>query len=57
MLEKGTHFGSCIIEKVIGWGSTGTVYRAWSPRGNMVVALKVLADELAGDNGFVTLFE
>ena len=46
-----------MIERRIGSGSTGTVYRARGPAPHTTVAIKVLAAELAQDSGVVQMFD
>lgn len=57
MLEKGTQLGAFIIDRPLGSGNTGTVYRASSIHNSMTFAIKVLAPELAEDRTVVTMFD
>src|SRR4051794_3620839 len=56
-LAPGTIIGGYRIESVAGRGGMGVVYRATQLRLNRTVALKVIADELAGDPGFRERFD
>src|SRR3954447_24520425 len=51
-LEPGTIVGGYRIESVAGRGGMGVVYRATQLRLNRLVALKVIAPDLAEDSGF-----
>ncbi|MEA2426581.1 MAG: hypothetical protein QOF37_209, partial [Thermoleophilaceae bacterium] len=51
-LAPGTIVGGYRIESVAGRGGMGVVYRATQLRLNRLVALKVIADDLAEDPGF-----
>jgi serine/threonine-protein kinase len=57
MIEPGTKFGRFVVETKLGAGTTGTVYRAHSIEGNKIVAVKVLAPELAKDKTVLLLFD
>jgi len=57
MIAPGTKFGRFIVENKLGSGTTGTVYRAHSVEGNVTVAIKVLAPELAKDKVVLMLFD
>jgi TolB-like protein len=48
-LERGARLGPYEIERLLGAGGFGTVYRALDPRLARSVAIKVLSDEIAGD--------
>ena len=56
MLKDGCAFGRFMIERFVGSGATGMVYRAHSLDGKRTVAVKVLAPHLAKDPGVVTMF-
>jgi serine/threonine protein kinase len=56
-LAPGTIVGGYRIESVAGRGGMGVVYRATQLRLNRIVALKVIADELAEDPGFRSRFD
>ena len=56
-LEAGSAFGAYRIEGVLGRGGMGVVYRATQVALERVVALKVLAPELAGDDEFRARFQ
>ena len=49
MLEKGTQLGEFVIDKPLGSGNTGTVYRASNINNSMSFAIKVLAQDMASD--------
>jgi protein kinase-like protein len=53
----GSLIGGCRLEDVLGRGGMGIVYRARQLRLDRVVALKVVAPELAGDPSFRERFE
>jgi eukaryotic-like serine/threonine-protein kinase len=57
MIAAGSKFGRFIVEKVVGRGSNGTVYRAHSVEGNKTVAIKLLADNLAQEPSVLTMFD
>jgi len=48
-LERGARLGPYEIERFLGAGGFGTVYRALDPRLARSVAIKVLSDEIAAD--------
>ena len=52
----GRVIGGYRIEAVIGRGGMGVVFRAMQTALNRPVALKVIAPELAADEGFRTRF-
>lgn len=52
----GTRIGGYEIESLLGRGGMGVVYRARHLRLGRMVALKVLAPELAADENFRTRF-
>jgi serine/threonine protein kinase/WD40 repeat protein len=45
------------LRECLGQGSVGTVYKAFEPALDRVVAIKVLHEELARDEGFVARFQ
>lgn len=51
-LAPGTDFGGWRIERLIGRGGMGVVYMATDRRLNRPVAIKLIADDRAGDPGF-----
>jgi serine/threonine protein kinase len=51
-LEPGTAFGPYRLEEMLGRGATGIVFRAVREADQTVVALKILREELAGDDVF-----
>lgn len=57
MFEDGSKFGRFIIDRKIGAGSTGTVFRAHTPDNPTPLAIKVLSPDLAKDAGIVTMFD
>ena len=57
MIAEGSKFAHFQVERRIGSGSTGTVYRARSLDSNMTVAIKVLHPHLAEIPGVVTMFD
>jgi len=57
MIAADSKFGRFIVEKMVGSGSNGTVYRAHSIEGNKTVAIKLLADHLAKDKNVLTMFD
>ncbi len=48
-LKPGDRLGPYEIERLVGAGGFGSVYRALDPRLSRPVAIKVLADEITGD--------
>lgn len=56
-LAPGDEFGSYRIEAVAGRGGMGLVYRARQRRPERIVAIKVIAPELAADVTFRARFE
>ncbi|MBI3828318.1 MAG: serine/threonine protein kinase [Planctomycetes bacterium] len=56
MLASGTRFGPYTIDRLVGQGSSGIVYRASSPT-HGIVALKVLAPQFAADPLLFKMFE
>ncbi len=56
-LHAGDHFDRYVIESVIGRGGMGVVYLARDDRLDRRVALKLLAPELANDEGFRARFD
>ena len=56
-LRGGDHFDRYVIESVIGRGGMGVVYLARDDRLDRRVALKLLAPELADDEGFRARFD
>ena len=55
-LESGEEFGGYVIESVAGRGGMGVVYRARQLALDRPVALKLIAPELARDEGFRARF-
>jgi hypothetical protein len=53
----GEEIGGFVIEAIAGRGGMGIVYRAHQKRPDRVVALKVIAPELADDSDFSARFE
>lgn len=51
-LVPGTPLGGCVIDKVLGRGAMGTVYRARQVSLDRPVAMKVMASDLVGQNEF-----
>ena len=56
-MEPGTVLAGHRIERLLGRGGMGVVYRALEPESDRLVALKVIAPELAGDVVFRRRFE
>jgi serine/threonine protein kinase len=56
-LEPGTELDGFVLEAVAGRGGMGVVYRARQRRPDRIVALKVIASELAEDPKFRARFE
>ena len=56
-LASGARIGSFTIERLVGKGSMGAVYRAWSPSANTRVALKMLSLHYKGNKLVQDLFE
>src|SRR3954470_7256987 len=56
-LAPGSEFGDWRIDRLIGRGGMGVVYRATDRRLNRPVAIKLIADDRAGDPGFRERFE
>jgi serine/threonine protein kinase len=56
-LGPGDEIGGYRIEAVAGRGGMGVVYRARERRPNRIVAIKVIAPELAADSDFRARFE
>ena len=55
-LSAGARFGGYEIEELIGTGGMSAVYRARQPALDRTVAVKVIAESLAGDPAFVERF-
>jgi predicted ATPase len=56
-LLPGTHLGPYEIEKLLGMGGMGEVYRARDPRLGRIVAIKILPAEFAADSDRLLRFE
>ena len=56
-MEPGAEVGGFVIEGVAGRGGMGVVYRARQRRPDRIVALKVIAPDIAGDPEFRKRFE
>jgi hypothetical protein len=56
-LASGSDFGDWRIDRLIGRGGMGVVYRATDRRLNRPVAIKLIADERASDTAFRERFE
>jgi serine/threonine protein kinase len=56
-LASGSDFGDWRIDRLIGRGGMGVVYLATDRRLNRPVAIKLIADDRAGDRGFRERFE
>src|SRR5206468_3570267 len=56
-LAPGTEFGGWRLDEVVGRGGMGVVYAATDLRLHRPVAIKVIADERAGDRAFRDRFE
>jgi len=52
-----THLGPYVIDRQIGKGGMGSVYRAAEPETGQLVAIKALSPHLAGAEGFRERFE
>jgi serine/threonine-protein kinase len=57
VLAPGSDFGDWRIDRLIGRGGMGVVYLATDRRLNRPVAIKLIADDRAGDPGFRERFE
>lgn len=56
MIQPGTHLGPYVIDRPLGAGNTGTVYRAFDSANNEPVAIKVLRAKRASDDAAVAMF-
>src|SRR5262249_9125726 len=56
-LIPGSDFGDWRIDRVIGRGGMGVVYQGTDKRLNRRVAIKLIADDRAGDGAFRDRFE
>jgi serine/threonine-protein kinase len=56
-LAPGSDFGSWRIDRLIGRGGMGVVYRATDRRLNRPVAIKLIADDHSSDSSFRNRFE
>src|SRR3954468_13407569 len=56
-LAPGSDFGEWRIDRLIGRGGMGVVYRATDRRLNRPVAIKLIADDRVGDASFCERFE
>ena len=56
-LQKGDHIGAYQIVAPMGQGGMATVYKAYHPRLNRFVAIKMIHPAYLGDETFLTRFE
>jgi serine/threonine protein kinase len=56
-LRPGTTLGPYVIDRPLGAGGMGEVYRARDPRLGREVAIKVLPDQLVDNGDFIRRFE
>lgn len=57
ILESGSEFGNYVIERCLGQGGMGAVYRVRNSKLNRTEALKVINEDLAGEPHYRILLE